>query len=515
MLCLIEPASRSVGMFVPAYPLPLMELAGFIHSRRPRAEVHVLSVPFDYGLPISAEGKRRVVSSLVDDVEALRPKAVGISCTAISQAEEALFIAGQIRRRLPETFIFMGGYFPTLYGEEVLARSDAVDAVVEGEGEAACLAVIDAVKQGKDPRSEKTPNLLWREGESFRRIPRAPRFDLAEKGRIDLGLLRNAGSFDVTPYAFSRGCPFGCAFCMEETIRPRRIAVPDDLVSADLQHLAGYSRTGTILVSDALFRSFHLMPLLRKLKMRINFETRCDVLEPRLLAENADVVQALALGFESASYDTLRRMNKVVDADHHRRYLAGARAIFEAAVAADIPIMVFMIAGFPGDTEKDLQASLEFAQALAAGAPKTGGFLFKIGECHVYPKTRLYELAHSLPDVVFDEDGVFGQNVVRRPSGDLAFETVLDYTGRIFRLSRPSEKLERVLREMMPFFRLPAAALSDDMIVDKCYRDRDRKVFDVRTESLALFRAAAPALVDRYREAQSAARGLRQLDLSS
>jgi hypothetical protein len=300
---------------------------------------------------------------------------------------------------------------------------------------------------------------------------------------------------------------------MEESIRPRRLAVPYDIVSADLHHLTGFSRTRTLLVSDALFKSFHLLPLLRELKLRINFETRCDVLDPAVLAENTDVIQALALGFESASYDTLRRMNKVTGRAHYRRYLAGARAIFEAAAAAGIPIMVFMIAGFPGDTEKDLKESLAFAESLAAAARGDGGFLFKIGECHVYPKTRLFDLASSLPGVIFDEDGVFGQNVVRQPSPGLSFETVIDYAGRTFRLSRPTRKLERVLRQMMPFFRLPAAAMKDDMIVDKCYRDRDREVFDVRSDSLALFRKRLPSLLDRHRRGQTAERKSRQLDL--
>jgi hypothetical protein len=67
---------------------------------------------------------------------------------------------------------------------------------------------------------------------------------------------------------------------------------------------------------------------------------------------------------------------------------------------------------------------------------------------------------------------------------------------------------------MMPFFRLPAAALKDDMIVDKCYLDGDREIFDLRSESLALFRSQVSALADHYREAQSGARDLRQLDFS-
>ena len=92
--------------------------------------------------------------------------------------------------------------------------------------------------------------------------------------------------------------------------------------------------------------------------------------------------------------------------------------IFQKAIENEIPLMVFMIAGYPGDTEEDLKESLNFVKSLSAGKPP-GGYIFKIGECRVYPKTKTYDLGLSLPDVIFDDDGVFGQNVVRQPSKDL------------------------------------------------------------------------------------------------
>ncbi len=73
-----------------------------------------------------------------------------------------------------------------------------------------------------------------------------------------------------------------------------------------------------------------------------------------------------------------------------------------------------------------------------------------------------------LPDVIFDDDGVFGQNVVRQSSKNLSFETILAYTEAIFNLSHLTPKFQKAVTNVMPFFRLPVEALQDDMVPAAC-----------------------------------------------
>jgi len=266
------------------------------------------------------------------------------------------------------------------------------------------------------------------------------------------------------------------------------------------------------LVSDALFKSFDLFPFLRSLGMKVNFETRCDVLDPSIIPQIKDICGMLALGFESASYNTLRRMNKVRDRAHYQKYISNTIAIFKEAVRNEIPIMVFMIAGYPGDTEKDLEESLLFTRELSKNSGP-GGHVFKIGECHVYPKTKIYDLALSLPDVVFDDDGVFGQNIVRQPSKGLNFETVLAYMEEIFNLFNNTHKLQTTFLNMMPFFRIPNKALKDDMIPDTCFRGNDREIFNAQGESLLTFRELVPRLTEKYKKWMSSQRSTRDLQI--
>jgi hypothetical protein len=511
LILLIEPTSKNIDMYVPAYPLPIMEIASFVKSNSPETELEVISIPMDYGLPLSPEGRDHVYDELMKDLSGMKVKGIGISCTAIAQAEETVHLCERIKETDPDIFIFLGGYFPTLYYQEIFLRTSAVDLIVVGEGEVPALKIIKKLEKGEDPRDKNISNLAWKKDGRIHQTEKGPRFDLNKKALLNLGLLRHPGAYDVLPYSFSRGCPYRCNFCMEDYIRPTRKAVPRKIIEDDLKNLSQQSNARILMVSDALFRSFDLFPLFRSLGINVNFETRCDVLNPLLIPNIKDVCSALALGFESASYGTLRRMNKVKDRAHYHKYLSNTVAIFEEAVKYEIPIMVFMIAGYPGDTEEDLAESLAFAKELSKNSG-TGGHVFKIGECRVYPKTKLYDFAKSSPDTIFDDDGVFGQNIVRQPSKSVDFATILAYMNEIFNLSNTTEKLTSTLVDIMPFFRLPSHAFDDNIIPERCFRGKKSSgVLDVRSESLSMFKKLLPDFIDKYSGLMSGQRSTRNL----
>ena len=512
MILFIEPISNKPGMYVPAFPLPILEIASYINAKLPQVALQVISMPMDFGLPLSKDGKSQVYRELLQKINELKPQGVGISCTAISQAEEAIHLSTLIKAIDPDIFIFMGGYFPTIYYEEIFTSTSSVDLIIRGEGEIPTLKIVELLESGNNPISTDVPNLVWQTDGQIRLTPKAKQFDLNNKALLNLDLLSHPRGYEILPYSFSRGCPYRCNFCMEEFIRPHRKEVPLEILHSDLTNLLGQINARTLLISDALFKSFDLFSFLRSLNLKVNLETRCDVLDPSLIPQIADVCSALALGLESASYDTLKRMNKVRNKSHYEKYMTNAMAIFKEAARCEIPLMVFMIAGYPGDTEADLAASLVFAEALAEHQGP-GGHVFKIGECHVYPKTKLYDLAVSLPDTVFDDDGVFGQNIVRQPSKGVDFTTILDYSKKIFDLSNYTSKLRAALLNIMPFFRLPVQALQDEIIPDQCFKGSQRAIFNVQGQSLAAFKSTAPDLAAKYEALMSGQRSSRTLAL--
>ena len=512
MILLIEPVSTNIDMFIPAYPLPLLEIASFVKARLKDVKIEIRSLATDYGIPLNKAGKALVYKNLADDIVRLNPKGVGISCTAIAQAEETLQLCEAIRTWAPDTFIFIGGYFPSIYYEEVLSRSTNIDVIIIGEGEEPALRIIDCLEKNQNPLSDDISGLAWRDGEQIHLSAPSQRFNLRQKALLNLGLLAHPQDYQVLPYSFSRGCPHRCSFCMEDVLRPQRRRVPSTIIESDLQNMETWSSVHTLLISDALFKSFEFFPLLRRLQKKVNFETRCDALDPNLLDQFADVCGILALGLESASYSSLRRMNKIRDRAHYQRYLAQAEAIFTRAVANKIPIMVFMIAGYPGDREQDLQESLAFVKKLSR-VKGDGGYIFKIGETRVYPKTRIYDWALQEPGVFVEKMSAFGESVVRRPSRHLAFDTVELYMQEIFSRSHATSMLNERLGNLMPFFRLPIEAMNDTNIPANCYMDRRRSVIIAKGKRLDTFRKHLPNLKEKYKTGRAGQRSTRTLAL--
>jgi hypothetical protein len=81
----------------------------------------------------------------------------------------------------------------------------------------------------------------------------------------------------------------------------------------------------------------------------------------------------------------------------------------------------------------------------------------------------------------------------------------------IFNLSSVTPKLQSNLLAMMPFFRLPAQALKDAMIPDRCFRGAGRSIFNIQADSLSIFRGFVPRLMVKYRDLMSDQRSTRDL----
>jgi len=162
VILLIEPMSKNMDMYVPAYPLPLIEIASFVQSNMPEVDINIVSMSMDYGLPLTKGGREQIYRELLDEISEMKPRGIGISCTAIAQAEETIHLCELIKDHDPDIFVFLGGYFPTIYYEEIFSRTQAVDLIVIGEGEVSALEIIKRLESGKNPMDEDIPGLAWK-----------------------------------------------------------------------------------------------------------------------------------------------------------------------------------------------------------------------------------------------------------------------------------------------------------------------------------------------------------------
>lgn len=280
--------------------------------------------------------------------------------------------AALVKQEYPNLLIVLGGYFPTCNGQAILEECPAIDAIVVGEGEVPTASILRRLAGGMPAFSADVPSLCFRDGARIVSTPRAALFDLSSAPPLNFALLEHPEHYQALSYHTSRNCPWRCSYCLETSMGTRYRTKPLELVRRDVLEFKNLNRCFLLYLADPILsptdhRTTQLCELLGSLNVVYAFETRCDTLSPELLPLlKQSGCESMYLGLESASYDTLLRMNKIrpADFDTYQKYLSGALAITEAAGQNSISIAVGAMLGYPGDTLQDLAQTLEFCRRL-------------------------------------------------------------------------------------------------------------------------------------------------------
>ena len=138
------------------------------------------------------------------------PKILGFSCY-IWNYELIKRLVSELKKLLPDTFIFLGGPEVTYDPEQVLSSTKA-DCVVIGEGEKSCGELIRALLTGK-PLST-VAGIAFRESGKVSLTPSGPPLSMSELPFVydqeNLSDLEHR----IIYYESSRGCPFRCQYCL-------------------------------------------------------------------------------------------------------------------------------------------------------------------------------------------------------------------------------------------------------------------------------------------------------------
>lgn len=323
---------------------------------------------------------------------------VCISAPFTNHARIIRELAPEIRRRLPSARIVVGGVYASTLPEDALASG--ADFVVVGEGEKPLLELA----RGKKP--EKIKGLLFRKG---RRIISTGRAEAVKnldslpfparhlmpmetyvrnspRGRVDL---------KTASIITSRGCPFDCSFCSVHAVSGYgwRARSAENVI-AEIRELAEMHGVEHIEFEDdnltlerkramELFEG--LAELNGKLRKPVTWAApngiRINSLGREMLAlmKRSGCI-SLNLALEHGSREMLRKMNKQVD-------LEKAEEVVGLCSELRLPISIFVIVGYPGETGELFEEGLNFLKRLRnAGAKRFLPFF-----AQPYPGTRLFE----------------------------------------------------------------------------------------------------------------------------
>ncbi|MFJ2730090.1 B12-binding domain-containing radical SAM protein [Streptomyces collinus] len=297
---------------------------------------------------------------------------VGLSMSADTQLIAGVTFLRMLREFRPDVHVVLGGNYATRLVDRWQRRHplfDHVDTVVTGEGEGALAAVVDALDapaEGEGDFREKIPGAVWDDHGILLRTPRqsADITTAATPAYADLPLDKYLAPGPILPVYASRSCPWDCAFCSipfaSNSFRQR----PAEAVVDEIGRLRrGVGSPYFMFVDEIMsLRTLrHVAEALVRTSAGVRWygETRFARGLDGELAEllHASGCRRMNFGLESASQRVLDLMRKGTRIDD-------ACANIEAMLSAGVPLHLFVIHGFPGETEQEAARTVAFAEAV-------------------------------------------------------------------------------------------------------------------------------------------------------
>jgi len=357
-------------------------------------------------------------------------------------------LSAEVRGWFPETLLVAGGVHPSTEPGEAMRAS--VDCVVVGEGEG---AIVD-LAEGRP--FEEIPGLVYRRegGKSLvRNEPREPVKDLDSLPFPARYLFpmeryltlspRGLEDFRTASLITSRGCPFDCGFCSVHPVARRTYRKHSaERVLEEIAHLietynidhVEFEDDNLTLDPDRAEEILRGLVEIRRTRKPITWEDpngiRIDTLTPEFIRLAKDSgCRCLFLALEHGDEEMRADMRKRLENE------AVENAVRWAA-AADMPVMLFFIVGYPGETLERYERGVEFCRRLRG----LGARRFEVFIAKPYPGTELLEICREheylrYPDV---ENLVFNMDTAAIETPDFDAAEVLRRREQALRTLNPA-----------------------------------------------------------------------------
>jgi len=281
----------------------------------------------------------------------------------------------ELKKIKPGAVVVWGGPEAETQSEAILGRG-AADFILTGEGEITLPRLLRCLTEhGRTPPQtalKALPGLIWLSpgtGQLEQNGPPAPLADGSWPFPYrDEDLKQDKEK--ILYYEASRGCPFGCSYCLSERDRQVRrrplervLQELDRLIAADVRLVKFVDRTFNLNPERARQIWRHLIARSRETGARtcFHFELGGDLLEPddlELLSQAPSGLFQVEIGVQSAHPDVLRAINR----PSRLEVLAWQVGLLRQA--GNCHIHLDLIAGLPGETFARFTESLDWVWAL-------------------------------------------------------------------------------------------------------------------------------------------------------
>lgn len=315
-------------------------------------------------------------------IEKTKTDVVGITCPFTTQLQNTLRMAKVVKSVYPTVPVIVGGPHASVCPTDFFKKGDSIDIIVRGEGEYILLNLVNCLETKSNLDSvcgiayqhkgkiiqTKPANFI----DDLDKLP-FPAYDLVDVEayitKQDLQSYRGVYSIKEIrqlPMITSRGCPFNCVFCSICLHMGRKWRA----------HSSAYVLDHLEYVVDRYGVNF------------VHFEDDNLTLNPKRFEEILDGMKRRRIGIDWATpngvrADTLNRsvLNKVKQSGCS--YLAvaaesGSQRVLDHIIGKNlklssiwniakmckkigVPLKIFFVIGFPGETREDIQKTIQFA----------------------------------------------------------------------------------------------------------------------------------------------------------
>ena len=322
---------------------------------------------------IDAEAERLPDESVIGKLKSFQPECVGISITTVA-CGNSLRLADSIRKNFNGVRIVAGGPHVTANPAESIADS-AFDFAVCGEGE---LTFAELLENMHDPaKFAEIKGLVFKNSGNgiFINERREPIKELGDIPYPDRDALPDIKLYRppigcyredfVVSLITSRGCPYSCIFCDNNTFgRKIRYFSPEYVVNEIESVLKKFNAKELTFVDDTFpsnrKRFRRILELIKERNLRFSWTCMAnanDLDEEILKLMRETGCWQIAIGIESGDDEILKFIKKGITADQ-------VRETANFADKAGIMVKGFFMLGHPTETHASLRKTRDFALSL-------------------------------------------------------------------------------------------------------------------------------------------------------
>ncbi len=314
------------------------------------------------------------IDAFAGKVSGAAPGLTVLECSTPS-IDYDLATARAVKAALPGAAVVLVGSHVTVFHREIMAANPAVDAICRGEYDFTVGDLGDAVSAGRSFAG--IAGVTWREGKEVRVNPDRPLIedlDLIPFPARDLvsSPCYRQGTFrgkNPTTVVTSRGCPFGCVYCLwPRTLYGRKFRSRSAAnVVAELEEcIRKYAVDEVYFDDDSMAldreRMLEICRLIRERGLKFEWIAQCRVSsmdEELLKAMKAAGCRYIRFGVESGSEKMLKLMKKGITLEQVERAFFLCRKI-------GIRTQAFFLFGVPGENAATIAETIAFAKRLPA-----------------------------------------------------------------------------------------------------------------------------------------------------